>query len=59
MSRKTGADVSELRFRNHAEPGSPIRQMTLSTLEYATETQARIALQSKVMQLNGPTRYKQ
>jgi integrase len=58
VPRKTGVDVWEYRFRNHAEPGSPLRQMTLSTLEYPTETQARIGLQSQVLQMNGPASYK-
>ena len=58
VSRKTGVDVWEYRFRDHAEPGSPLRQMTLSTLEYPTETSVRIALQSKLLEINGPTSYK-
>ena len=58
VSRKTGVDVWEYRFRDHAEPGSPLRQMTLSTLEYPTETSVRIALQSKLLEINGPTWYK-
>jgi integrase len=58
VSRKTGADVWEYRFRNHAEPGSPMRQMTLSTLEFPTETQVLIALQSKLLTLNGPASYR-
>jgi integrase len=32
--------------------------MTLSTLEYTTETKVRIALQSKLLELNGPASYK-
>ena len=58
VSRKTGVDVWEYRFRDHAEPGSPLRQMTLSTLEYPTETQLRVALQSKLLTLNGPASYR-
>jgi integrase len=58
VSRKTGADVWEYRFRDHAKPGSPLRQMTLSTLKYPTETKVRVALQSKLLELNGPASYK-
>lgn len=58
VSRKTGADVWEYRFRDHSKPGSPLRQMTLSTLEYPTETKVRIALQSKLLELNGPASYR-
>jgi hypothetical protein len=32
--------------------------MTLSTLEYPTETKVRIALQSKLLELNGPVSYR-
>jgi hypothetical protein len=32
--------------------------MTLSTLEYPTETKVRIALQSKLLELNGPASYR-
>jgi integrase len=58
VSRKKGADVWEYRFRDHSKAGSPLRQMTLSTLEYPTETKVRIALQSKLLELNGPVSYR-
>ena len=58
VSRKKGADVWEYRFRDHSKAGSPLRQMTLSTLEYPTETKVRIALQSKLLELNGPASYR-
>jgi integrase len=35
-----------------------MRQMTLSTLEFPTETQVLIALQSKLLTLNGPASYR-
>lgn len=57
MSRKNDADVWEYRYRNHAEPGSPIRQITLSTLEFPTETKALIHLQEHVLRINGPKAY--
>ena len=59
ISRKSGADVWEYRFRNHAEPGSPLRQLTLSTLEYPTETKALVRLQEDVLRINGPKTYRQ
>ena len=43
VTRKTGPDVWEFRFRDHSKPGLPMRQMTLSTVEYPTETAARRA----------------
>jgi len=58
VSRKSGADVWEYRFRNHAEPGSPMRQLTLSTLEYPTEAKAMIRLQEDVLRINGPQAYR-
>ena len=58
MPRKTGADVWEYRYRNHAEPGSPMRQITLSTLEFPTETKALIQLQEQVLRINGPQAYR-
>ena len=58
VSRKSGADVWEYRFRNHAEPGNPIRQLTLSTLEYPTEAKALVRLQEDVLRINGPQAYR-
>ncbi len=58
VSRKSGADVWEYRYRNHAEPGSPMRQITLSTLEFPTETKALIHLQEHVLRINGPQAYR-
>ena len=58
MSRKSGTDVWEYRYRNHVEPGSPLRQITLSTLEFPTETKALIHLQEHVLRINSPEAYK-
>ena len=58
MSRKSGADVWEYRYRDHAEAGSPMRQLTLSTLEFPTETKARLHLQEKLLRINGPEAFK-
>jgi len=58
MSRKSGPDVWEYRYRNHAEPGSPMRQITLSTVEYPTETKALVHLQEVVMEINGAKTYR-
>ncbi len=54
VQRKSGADVWEYRYRNHAEPGSPMRQITLSALEYPTETKALVRLQEDVLRINDP-----
>jgi hypothetical protein len=56
--RKSGVEVWEYRYRSKAEPGSPIRQMTLSTTEYPTETKARIALQEQLLRMNGADAFK-
>jgi integrase len=59
VSRKSGADVWEYRFRDHAEPGSPMRQITLSTMEYPTETKAMVRLQEELLRINGSQAYRQ
>ena len=58
VPRKIGADVWEYRYRNHAEPSSPMRQLKLSTLEYPTETKALMKLQEMVLEINGAASYK-
>jgi integrase len=58
VSRKSGADVWEYRYRNHAEPGSPMRQITLSTLEFPTESKALVRLQEQLLRNNGPEAYR-
>lgn len=58
IPRKSGADVWEYRFRNHVEVGSPLGQITLSTLEYPTEAKARIAVQERVLNMKGPQAFK-
>jgi integrase len=58
VSRKSGADVWEYRYRNHAEPGGPMRQITLSTVEFPTENKALIHLQEQVLRINGPQAYR-
>jgi hypothetical protein len=45
------------RFRDHSKPGLPMRQMTLSTLQYPTETAARRALQAQLLGINGNESY--
>jgi integrase len=59
MSRKSGADVWEYRYRDHSEAGSPMRQMTLSTLEYPTKADAELRVQALVLQINGAKKYRQ
>ena len=57
VPRKTGPDVWEFRFRDHSKPGLPMRQITLSTVEYQTETSARRALQALLLKINGSEAY--
>ena len=59
MSRKSGADVWEYRYRDHSEAGSPLRQVTLSSLEYPTKSDALLRVQSLVLQINGAKKYRQ
>jgi hypothetical protein len=58
VHRKSGDHVWEYRFRNHAESGSPMRQITLSVLEYPTTTQARLRLHEEVLRINGPDSFR-
>jgi integrase len=57
VSRKTGPDVWEFRFRDHSKPGLPMRQKTFSTVEYSTESAARRALQAFLLKINGSEAY--
>ena len=58
VRRKSGAEVWEYRYRNHAEPGSPMRQISLSALEYPTQTQALVRLQQDVLRINAPQAFR-
>jgi integrase len=58
VPRKSGPDVWEYRYRDHTVPGNPMRQITLSTLEFPTETKALIHLQQHVLCINGPKAYR-
>ena len=58
VSRKSGPDVWEYRYRDHSQPGSPMRQISLSTVEFPTETKALIHLQEQVLRINGPQAYR-
>jgi integrase len=53
LTRKSGVEVWEYRYRAKDEPGSPMRQITLSAVDYKTETKARVALQEQLLRLNG------
>jgi integrase len=57
VQRKLG-DVWEFRYRDHAKPGSPMRQITLSALEFPTEAKARVAVQDRVLAMNGSQAFK-
>ena len=58
MRRASGVEVWEYRFRNHEEAGSPLRQLTLSVLEYPTEAKARIRLHEDLLRINGSQSFK-
>jgi integrase len=58
VSRKGVADVWEYRYRNHAEPGSPLRQITLSVRKYPTEAKALVRLQEDLLRINGSQTYR-
>lgn len=58
MRRKSGVEVWEYRFRDHAEPGSPMRQITLSTLEYPTQKEALVHLQGDLLRINDPQAFR-
>lgn len=58
MPRKNGPDVWEYRYRDKAESGSPMRQISLSTLEYRTESEAWAHLQEHVLRINGPRAFR-
>ncbi|MGO9338422.1 MAG: tyrosine-type recombinase/integrase [Terracidiphilus sp.] len=58
MRRKSGAEIWEYRYRNHAEPGNPMRQITLSALEYPTKAKALARLQEDVLRINGSQAYR-
>ena len=58
VRRKSGVEVWEYRFRDHAEPGSPMRQITLSTLEYPTQKEALVHLQGDLLRINDPQAFR-
>jgi integrase len=57
VTRKTGPDVWEFRYRDHFRPGLPMRQKTFSTVEFPTESAARRALQAFLLKINGSEAY--
>lgn len=58
-ARKKGPPVWEFRYRDHSQPGKPMRQVTLSTVEYPTEAAALIRLQPMLLQINDTSAFKQ
>jgi hypothetical protein len=52
VHRKTGF-VWEYRYRDNSQPGSPLRQITLSGTLYPTESKALAALQPLLLKING------
>jgi integrase len=59
--RQSGPDVWEYRYRDHSVAGSPMRQMTLSTADFATEAKAWKYLQKagRLSEINGRTKPEQ
>jgi integrase len=57
VTRRTGPDVWEFRYRDHSRPDQPMRQKTFSTVEYSTESAARRALQAFLLKINGSEAY--
>lgn len=53
VQRKSGAAVWEYRYRDHSVPGSPMRQLTLRTLDFPTKVKALVHLQEQVLRMNG------
>jgi integrase len=59
VRRKSGAEVWEYRYRNHAEPGSPMRQKTFSVRDYPTESKMRRRLQEEKLRINDPESFRE
>jgi integrase len=59
VDRKKGSAVWEYRYRDHSRPGSPMRQLTISTELYPTESKALTALQPMLLKINGEEAYTQ
>jgi integrase len=51
--------VWEYRYRDHSQQGSPLRQLTLSSTLYPTESKALAALQPMRLKINGAQQYVQ
>lgn len=58
VRRKSGAEVWEYRYRDHAEPGSPMRQKTFSVRDYPTEAKMRLRLQEEKLKINDPESFR-
>jgi integrase len=57
VERTSGTPVWEYRYRDNSQPGSPLRQKTLSTVEYPTKAKALEALAPLVLKVNGRTTF--
>lgn len=57
VERSSGTPVWEYRYRDNSQPGSPLRQKTLSTVEYPTKAKALEALAPLVLKVNGRTTF--
>jgi integrase len=53
--RRNGSPVWEYRYRDHNREGSPLQQLTFSTVEFPTETHVWRKLEGFVMKLNDET----
>jgi hypothetical protein len=58
VRRKSGEEVWEYRYRNHAEPGSPMRQKTFSVHDYPTESKMLLRLQEEKFKINDPESFR-
>lgn len=58
VQRKSGIAIWEYRYRDHSVAGSPMRQITLSTLEFPTKAKALVHLQEQVLKINGPDAFR-
>ncbi len=57
VTRKNGPDIWEFRYLDSSVAGSPMRQKTLSTLQFPTKAKALAALAPLLLKINGHETY--
>ena len=57
VTRNNGPDVWEFRYLDSSVAGSPMRQTTLSTVQYPTKAKAMTALAPLLLKINGHESY--